>query len=76
MHNGTCDEDPYYFNIVCSCCGTEITNGVNGCMLMDICFVCSKGNYPSKYTKIVSNVGNVSSEAGDYYESRCIDRGE
>ena len=25
MHNGTCDEDPFYFRIVCSCCGTEIT---------------------------------------------------
>ena len=24
MNNGTCDEDPFYFRIVCSCCGTEI----------------------------------------------------
>lgn len=24
MNNGTCDEDPYYFEIVCSCCKTMI----------------------------------------------------
>lgn len=24
MNNGTCNEDPYYFRFVCSCCDTEI----------------------------------------------------
>lgn len=24
MNNGTCDKDPYYFEIVCSCCKTRI----------------------------------------------------
>lgn len=24
MNAGTCDEDPYHFEIVCSCCGTSI----------------------------------------------------
>lgn len=29
INNGTCDQDPYFFRFVCSCCDTEIITEVD-----------------------------------------------
>jgi hypothetical protein len=56
----------------CSMCSKEIINGVNGCMLMDICFTCNKG-YPRYYAQPKQLRQNEDDQytAMVYIESKC-----
>ena len=58
----------------CAKCGVPIEYGVNGCMLMDICFSCN-GGYP-QYPPATKRGLIENDEYFDYIESLCVDNGE
>jgi len=59
----------------CRKCGTEITNGVNGCSFLgDICFKCN-GGYPD-YSRLKPITPESSEEECNYYEDLCLSMGE
>ena len=58
----------------CVKCGKPITNGVNGCAMMDECFDCH-GGYPD-YSRNKSNYRYDSGEESLYWEGRILARQE
>ena len=54
----------------CIVCGTEITNGINGCQLLKECFDCH-GGFP-KYSAPIQVKETVSWNKLDALEDRCI----
>lgn len=54
----------------CIKCGSEITNGINGCEALNECFVCH-GGYP-KYAPAVTKRESYSWDELDALEDRCI----
>lgn len=56
----------------CVKCGTEIKNGLNGCMMLNVCFDCN-GGYPD-YSRNKSNFHWNSTDWNDLdaAEDRCI----
>ncbi len=60
----------------CSICGTEIINGVNGCMMYDTCNTCKPiVYYPT--IRIKPTITNYPSyEEMNTLESRCIHHDE
>lgn len=56
---------------ICSHCGKEIINGVNGCMFMgNTCFDC--GGQPQYYTPSIKFGGDVTQDEMNYSESLCM----
>lgn len=60
-------------NKICKKCGKDITYGINGCMLMDVCFECY-GGFP-KYAP-AHKTSSYSWDDMDALEDRCINDGE
>ena len=56
-------------------CGKEIVDGVNGCQLLDECFICH-GGYPKYAKSCTTSGGYLSWEELDILEDRCLNDGE
>lgn len=56
---------------VCSICGKEIVNGINGCQLMPDCFECH-GGLPDYSRQKASHNGTANWDELDTLEDKCV----